>query len=56
MDVTDVRDPAVREGFLIGKVKYYAPLGLNLIEFVNYVNYCRSVRYLRTLSLDILSC
>lgn len=31
IDVTDVRDPALREGFWIEKLKCYAPMGLNLM-------------------------
>ena len=31
IDVTDVRDPTVKEGFWIQKLKCYAPLGLNLM-------------------------
>ena len=32
IDVTDVRDPTVREGFWIQKLKCYVHLGLNLME------------------------
>ena len=32
IDVTDVRDPTVREGFWIQKLKCYVPLELNLME------------------------
>ena len=35
IDVTDVRDPAVREGFWIEKLKCDAPLELNVMEVCN---------------------
>ena len=44
IDVTDVRDPTVREGFWIEKLKCYAPLGLNVMEVSNLCKLRKNVK------------